>query len=177
MTVRISLIASIMLVFTGCSSPPGVFYVSVDEAYRRLASSRMLDLRNEHQCGILIHFHPEGVPGRSVTWRVRSSGIEVLTFRADLKPLGENKTRVDVAIQRDPDGSDAYDGSDFYARPALRQPARPAIEEQVAALLEGRSYDRSRLPPEKEQDSICLLHRSMLEEGAARYTVLDPEAN
>lgn len=38
-------------------------------------------------------------------------------------------------------GKAAYSGGNFYPRPAVVQPVRPAIEEQVAALLEARPFD------------------------------------
>lgn len=104
--------------------------------------------------------------GRQITWRVTSGGREMLSFTALLTPVDAAHTRVDVAVSKDKDGKEAYGGQQFYPRPAVRQPVRPAIEEQVAALLEARAFD-----PEKAAASgdnqVCNVQRAGLEEGIA----------
>jgi hypothetical protein len=111
---------------------------------------------------------------RSVTWRVYSSGREMVNFTATLTPLGAGRTRAEVSIGRNASGREAYDGSLFYTRPAFNQPLRPAVEEQVAALLEGRSFDVSRVP--RGTDSVCDVQRAGLEEGSERFSVTDRPA-
>jgi hypothetical protein len=156
---------------TGCSArEPGVFDLTAAEAYQRLHSSDLREMVFAHQCGILIRARPEGVPGRSVTWRVYSSGREMVNFTATLTPVDERRTRADISVSRAANGGEAYDGSQHYPRPALRQPLRPAIEEQVAALLEGRSYDKARVP--RGQDGVCNVQRAGLESGR-RFRVDD----
>ena len=161
----------VMAALSACGAPErDVYALGADEAYERLAHSELPDLRFVRQCGILIHIQPEGVPGRSVTWRVYSSGQQMVNFTATLVPLGEHRTRAEVSVSTDANGREAYDGSQSYPRPALRQPLRPAVEEQVAALLEGRDYDPSRVP--RGDDPVCNVQRAGLE-GGRRFSIPD----
>ena len=106
---------------------------------------------------------------RSVTWRVYSSGREMVNFTATLTPPDAGRTRVDISVGRNAAGHEAYDGSLFYTRPAFNQPLRPAVEEQVAALLEGRSFDVTRIP--SGTDGVCDVQRDGLEEGSDHFSV------
>src|ERR1044072_4436743 len=74
----------------GCGgNPPGVYDVSIKDAYQRLLASELPDLVYRRRCGILIHVRPSGLGGEQVTWRVVSSGEEVVQFTAMLTSLGE----------------------------------------------------------------------------------------
>ena len=143
----------------------------VAEAYRRLAHNELDALRLGRQCGILIHIRPQGDPRRnSVTWRVYSSGREVVHFTARLTPADGNRTRVAVEMKREVrNGGEAYDGFQFYPRPAFNQPLKPAVEEQIAALLEGRPFDIMRVP--RGNDSVCNVQRAGLEAGHRPFKV------
>jgi len=157
----------------GCGQePPGVYHLSIAEAYQRLATNKLADLVDRRQCGILIHVMPRGVPDEKVTWLVTSSGEEVVAFTAILTPLGEKQTKVVIKMPADPDGGEVYDGSKFYRRPAFNQPLRPAVEEQVAAILESRPFDMERVGP--GQDSVCNVQRAGLEVSGTRFRVNDP---
>ena len=157
----------------GCQQPrpPGVYDVSVADAYQRLAANALPDMVFSKQCGILIHVIPEGVPNQQVTWRVYSSDQEVVQFTAVLTPLGDKQTKVDITLPAAPDGGEVYDGSKFYTRPAFQQPLRPAVAEQVAAILEGRKFDVSRVGP--GTDRVCMIQRGGLETGE-QFSVNDP---
>jgi hypothetical protein len=155
---------------TGCAAAPEGYALSVQEAYQRLASSELRELRDRRQCGILIHIRPEGDPGRAVTWRVFSGGREMVNFTATLTALEGGRTRADISIAPGKDGGEAYGGSEHHIRPAFNQPLRPAVEEQVAALLEGRPYDLDRVP--RGTDSVCNIQRAGLEAGH-RFSVDD----
>ncbi len=143
--------------------PKGVYKIGLTEAYQRLLGSDLPDFAFARQCGILIHIQPEGVEGRFVTWRVMSSGEEQLNFTATLTPVAADQTKVDVSVSPGENGHEAYDGSQFYSRPALGAPVRPAVEEAVAALMEGRKFDIQRVGPPK--DTVCLVQRGGLESG------------
>lgn len=156
----------------GCNErPPGVYDVSVNEAYRRLVGDTLPDMVYAKQCGILIHVTPTGVPGYSVTWKVNSSGKEVVRFTAMLSAVNDKQTRVEIRVPPAPDGGEMYDGSKFYKRPAFNQPLRPAVQEQVAAILEGRKFDVRRVGPGK--DKVCDVQRGGLDAGVARFSVND----
>jgi hypothetical protein len=105
-----------------------------------------------------------------VTWRVRSSGQEVLTFTAVLTPIGDKQTKVDIQIPPGPDGKEAYSQGQFHTRPAFNQPLRPAVAEQIAAILEGRPFDVSQIGA--PTDSVCNAQRGALESGM-RFRVDD----
>jgi hypothetical protein len=147
--------------------PPGVYDVSVSEAYRRLSTDKLADMVYAKQCGILVHVTPGGITNRQdtwrVTWRVHSSGREVLQFSALLSAVGQNQTKVEIRVPPAAGGGEMYDGSQFYKRPAFNQPLRPAVQEQVAAILEGRKFDVRRVGPGK--DKVCSVQRGGLETG------------
>ena len=162
-----------LALLAGCTpaSEPGVYDIALHEAYTRLAQNKLEDFKFKRQCGILIHFRPESILDKSVTWRVYSSGPEMLVFTANLTSVGERSTRVDVSISKEPDGSEAYDGTDVYPRPALIQPVRPAVEEAIAAVLEEREFDAQRVPRSGD-NSVCQVQRAGLEHGH-RFSVDD----
>ena len=153
----------------GCKKerPPGVYDVSVDEAYRRLSTDKLADMVFAKQCGILVHVTPGGVTNHEnywrATWQVRSGGREVVQFSALLSAVGQNQTRVEIIVPPAPGGGEMYDGSKFYKRPAFNQPLRPAVQEQVAAILEGRKFDVRRVGP--GTDKVCMVQRGGLESG------------
>ena len=174
MNRRVLLAAFIAALAPACSKapPPGQYALSLHEAYERLAKDDLPEFVANRQCGILIHVRAEKLADRQITWRVTSSGREMLNFTAILTPVDAAHTRVDVVVSREKDGKEAYDGARFYPRPAVRQPVRPAIEEQVAALLETRAFD-----PEKADaagdNQVCNVQRAGLEEGVAHFKVDD----
>ncbi|MDB5429968.1 MAG: hypothetical protein JWP35_1084 [Caulobacter sp.] len=168
----ILLLATISL--AGCEKPkaptPGVYDIPVAEAFQRLYASDLADMVYAKQCGILVHVTPEGITNRYVTWHVASSGQEVVRFTALLTPLGDRQTKVEIKMPADPKGGEVYDGEKFYNRPAFNQPLKPAVEEQVSALLEGRKFDVQRVGPGR--DSVCNVQRGGLESGI-RFRVDD----
>lgn len=151
---------------------PGVYDLSQQEAYSRLVDNKLEDFAFSQQCGILIHLMPQGNPYQSVTWTVYSTGANMVSFTAHLTPKGEHKTKVDIEVSKDPDGTEAYSGHNDYPRPAFRQPLRPAVEEAVAAALEGRKFDPSHFERTNEGNSVCNVQRAGLESGR-RFSVND----
>jgi hypothetical protein len=149
----------------GCAKPrpQGVYDIGLADAYQRLAGNELKDLVYARQCGILIHVTPEGIGQNQVTWHVRSSGQEVLAFTAMLTPVSDKQTKVDIQIPPGPDGKESYSQGQFYPRPAFNQPLRPAIVEQVSAILEGRPFDVSQIGA--PTDSVCNAQRGALESG------------
>jgi hypothetical protein len=170
------IVLALSAALAGCGGrESGVYQISAHDAYQRLLGSELPELVMARQCGILIHPRSEGVADRSVTWRVYSSGREMVNFTATLTPLDAGRTRVEISVGRNSHGQEAYDGSLFYTRPAFNQPLRPAVEEQVAALLEGRSFDVTRVP--RGTDSVCDVQRAGLEEGTEHFSVTDRPAS
>jgi hypothetical protein len=170
------IVLALSAALAGCGGrESGVYEIGAHDAYQRLLHSALPELVMARQCGILIHPRAEGIADRSVTWRVYSSGREMVNFTATLTPLGAGRTRAEVSVGRNASGREAYDGSLFYTRPAFNQPLRPAVEEQVAALLEGRAFDVARVP--RGTDSVCDVQRGGLEEGVQRFSVTDRPAS
>jgi hypothetical protein len=175
MTRGFRIVLALSAALAGCGGRErGVYEIGTHEAYERLLRSELSELVMARQCGILIHPRAEGVADRSVTWRVYSSGREMVNFTATLTPLDAGRTRAEVSVGRNANGQEAYDGSLFYTRPAFNQPLQPAVEEQVAALLEGRSFDVGRVP--RGTDGVCDVQRAGLEEGSERFSVTDRPA-
>ena len=164
-----------VLGLAGCGEdplPPGVYNIPIRDAYQRLVSNNLSELVFRRQCGILIHVTPEGVPVAKVRWTVTSSGQEIVSFTALLTPVSDKQTKVELKISSDPDnGGELYDGNKFYRRPAFNQPLRPAVEEQVSAILEGRKFEIERVGAGR--DSVCNVQRGGLESGM-RFRVDDP---
>ncbi len=167
-------VAAVLLMAAGLPScgGPGTYDLSQQEAYSRLVDNKLEDFAFSQQCGILIHLVPEGVPYQSVTWTVYSTGANMVSFTAHLTATGEHKTKVDIEVSKDPDGTEAYSGHSDYPRPAFRQPLRPAIEEAIAAALEGRKFDPSHFERTNEGNSVCNVQRAGLESGR-RFSVDD----
>jgi hypothetical protein len=171
-------IVAALLLLASCGKAPGVFDISLHEAYQRLATNELKDLRANEQCGILIQFVPAGVPDRSVTWAVASGGDELFRFTATLVPVGD-ETKVQVEVSRDPydpQDHEAYDGSQFYRRPAMESPARPRIEEAIAAILENRPYDLGHVKDVGRSD-VCGIQRGKIESGMGAFSVHDDESD
>jgi hypothetical protein len=163
------------LSLAACSPPPGQYRIGLHDAYERLAASDFAGFMRERQCGILVHLQrTRELPDHAITWRILSSGREMLNFTATLTPVSDAETKVEISVFTDPDGSEAYDGTDFYRRPALKQPLRPALEEQVASLMQGRAYDVANVTQEPK-DEVCLIQRGGLETGTVRFSVNDGE--
>jgi hypothetical protein len=158
----------------GCSrAEPGMYPLALHDVFLKLAENKLEDFKFKRQCGILIHFRPEAIADKSITWRVYSSGREMLSFTANLTPVGETSTKVDVEVSTDPDGTEAYAGGDFYKRPALLQPLKPAVEEAIAAELEGRVFDPQRVPKPAERDRVCQIQRATLQSRGKPFSVED----
>lgn len=159
------------LAVAGCSNAgPTGYPISLDEAYQRLTGADLTDLLYHRRCGVPIKADSGGVPGKQVYWQVLSGGEERLRFTVTLTPVDREHTKVEVTEikAREHDG-EGYDGGRTYKRPVLEQPIRPAIEEQVAAILAGREYDKERAG--RGDDSVCDVQRAGSESGSARFSV------
>jgi hypothetical protein len=174
--LKLAMAGVISVFVAGCGEdPPGQYRLAAHEAYERLVQADFKDFMRDRQCGILIHIGRESTPETSVTWTITSSGRSMLKFKAALTPLDADRTQVTVAVAKDKNGHEAYDGTQTYRRPAVKQPVRPAIEEQIAAILTGRAYDEGNLAPAAVSadgtfrvasgDRVCDIQRGRLEEG------------
>lgn len=173
--MRAMLAVAICAILTGCSSaPPDVYAVPIGVAYEKLRAGGLKDFRYARQCGILIDITSEGVPDKSVRWVVTSSGLNVASWIARLAAVDADHTRITIEVPAAPGGKgEIYDGHQFYPRPALHQPLRPAIRELIESRLEGRDFDVERSPNGGENESVCNVQRGGLQSGAFKFGVDD----
>ena len=186
-TARFGMIAMTLLI-PACSKtlPANHYAISAHDAYTRLAAADLGDFIMARQCGILIHARNDTNAESSVTWHITSEGAEQLSFTATLTPIAEKETQIDVSVSKDAKGKEAYSGSNFYPRPAVFQPIRPAVAELIASTLEGRKFDVNNVaqavvdkgdgtfgPPENGDNSVCQVQRAGLESGSVRFSIHD----
>jgi len=172
----------ITILLSGCGEKKAnVFALTPAQVYEKLSNEELKDFRFRSQCGLLIHIRPDGIRDKSITWRVYSSGQEMVSFTANLTPLADDSTKITYDVSKDPDGREAYSGVADYKWPAFHQPLRPRLEEGIAAILENRPYNIKRISDQLEQqdkrlaenDRSCDLQRAGLEAGNS-YTVNGP---
>ncbi len=157
------MVVSVAAALPGCSQPPGQYAMGVHEVYERLLKSDFAELMYDRQCGILIHVKANGQPDQSITWEISSIGRRMLTFTARLTPVNATHTKVDLEVSKEANGREAYDGNQSYWRPAVRQPVRPAVEEQIASILSGRPYsDKLLLHQIPANDACDIQHNGLL---------------
>jgi hypothetical protein len=152
--------ACALLAACGASAEPGVFDLPKQEVYDRLSRNNLDVLRLRHSCGILIHLSQSARNGEEIDWRVTHNGETKLQFSVRLEEVSPTQTRVKLSIDsKDPEGGELYDGDYVTHYPAVQQPVRPGIEEAIAAVLEGREFDKSRARPGPDDD-VCDVQRA-----------------
>ncbi|WP_336979363.1 hypothetical protein [Altererythrobacter fulvus] len=173
---RLAFTIAIASMLAGCGgAEPGVYAVPLAEALQRLKKADVDGFRSARQCGILIHFASDSPKDDAITWRVSSSGREVLRFTVRLTAEGDG-TRAQIEVPAEAKGGEMYDGSQFYPRPALHQPLRPAVQELIDAAMEQRPFDVMRIPDDKRSspnDGPCEVQRAGLEQGSSRFGLDD----
>lgn len=167
--VRHASIVAIMLLLSGCGGNPGTYDIPLGEALARLEKADIDGFRKARQCGILIHLTASKPRDNAITWHVTSSGQPVLDFTIKLSAEGEG-TRAAIEVPADPKGGEMYGGNQFYPRPAVNQPLRPALQELVDAAMEQRPFDGQGLG---NSDDVCNVQRGGLESGAFTFGVDD----
>lgn len=175
MTHRLRILAALAGVSLagGCNGlPPGTYPIAVTEAFARLKDDKLIDLRRNRQCGIVIDFVPSVVSGGEIRWTVYSGGQDMVWFRALLTPVSPTQTSIVVEVQPGESGKPLYDGDYFPPHPAVVQPLRAAVEEAIAAKLEGRAFDPERAPRNRDDD-VCDVQRAALHEGRV-FRASDP---
>lgn len=190
MTLRLLPAIALAALAAACSEPPGQYPVSTQDAYQKLTSADFKEFMRNRQCGILIHIQSDGDEGKSVTWRITSSGREMFNFTANLVPVDATHTKIEVDVSKEvKNGREAYDGTQSYARPAVMQPVRPAIDEQIDAILTNRPFKWENVRKATERpaapgtfavmsnDSVCNVQRGGLEETGEPFSIDDVEEN
>lgn len=143
---------------------PNVFDLPIAEVHARLKREPLTQFRRARRCGIPIAIYPSSFEREAVKWQVVSDGRDMLWFKAHLSEVSPTRTRVTIEIQLGPGGKERYSGDYFPARPAVVQPVRPAIEEAIAAVLQGREFDVDRAPRSSD-DTVCDVQRASAQHG------------
>lgn len=129
-----------------------------------LSHDKLIDLRRNRQCGIVINIVPEQLDENVIRWTVYSEGKAMVWFAAHLTADGPDKTRVAVELKKTSDGKEYYMGDYAVPRPALEKPLRPAIDEAIAAILEKRPFNMENAPS-TNNDQVCDVQRGAIDSG------------
>lgn len=175
MRIKFKLIVFLAIPLSGCGSGPDVYQLAIGQAVAKLEQEKFVALRRNRQCGIVIKIVPDRLSDDHIKWKVYSSGREMFWFAVHLTPVGPDATRVTVEIAKTPRGVEYYSDKYETPRPAMSRPAKPAIEEAIAAVLEGRPFDPSKAPsPAKDQ--LCGVQRGAIS-GGKIFSVEDEPAD
>ena len=155
------------LLLSACTAAvPEGYPVSQQVAFDRLVESELSGLIERRSCGVELSVDTDAQPANGkIVWRVRS-GEKMLMLTAMLTPVGTDRTKIAVSAWNEEDGGNAYNGTKLYPRPLLNQPVRPNLDEQVAALMEGRPYDIYKVKGGVRNDGVCIMQK----EGRKRGT-------
>jgi len=158
----------------------------VHEVWLRLTQGNIAPFLRALQCGVLVHAHVDIVMDQSVTWSITSETVEQLRLTATLTADGAEATRISLAIadfEKAVAVSDSRPSSmptyPVMFRPALSPPVRPFFAEAINAILQGRSFQTSRVnsppalePGPKMTADICASQRGRLG-GGERFSIND----
>lgn len=145
MRISILLMAASMLLVAGCKQQPGTLYQQpMSEARRILIATEPPAL----VFGSLPSLSSGRAEGASdVVWIVRQGSVEVFRFIATLHDEGDSATRVQVRIQGVTSGRFGNVEQRLAEHSTIRKLYLAAMEEQVAAALERRPFEVSRVYP------------------------------
>jgi hypothetical protein len=151
-------VAALALPLAGCAGGEQVYPLAPDEAASRLHNLDDAGFSEARRCGVPIGLSAQSLDAATIKWAITSDGAEVAAFSLKVEPAGNGGSRVIIALPKDPAGGEIYDGSQHYEHPVVQQPLRPALEELVAAALEGRRFDPARVKG-GNGDDVCVLQR------------------
>lgn len=167
--IRLLPCLALLATLAACGKPaPAGYPLSIDQVYERLKGSALEALIEQRRCGVPLGVRVEGKPGESVRWHITSGGEEYLLLTAQLQATPEGRTLVTYTAWDSVYGRDAYQEGKFYPRPVVSQPILPALEAQVAALIEGKE-----LAPLGNPDSVCGVQRGGTEHGVTQFRADD----
>lgn len=157
----------------------GEYDLPVNVVYQKLSQDKLSDFMFRRQCGILIHLRTTGEENRSITWSIDSAEVEMLWIKARLVALTPQRTKVEIEVgPTEWNGREAYDGDQFYRRPAVYQPVRPAILEQIDAILRNRPFNiDAAVGKDSPHDGVCGVQRAGLESGSFVFSITDAETH
>ena len=155
------------LLLSACAaSVPEGYPVSQQVAFDRLLESELSGLIERRSCGVELSVDTDAqAADGKIVWRLRS-GEKILMLTALLTPVDADRTKITVSAWSEEDGDNAYNGTKLYPRPLVNQPVLPNLDEQVAALMEGRPYDIYKVKGGVRNDGACIMQK----EGRKRGT-------
>lgn len=159
----------LLAALAGCATPaPAGYALSPNQVYARLKDSDLAALIKQRRCGVPLGVRVEGTPGKSVRWHITSGGEEYLLLTAQLRPTPEGRTLISYTAWDTVYGRQAYEPGKFYPRPVVSAPILPALEAQVAALIEGKE-----LAPLGNPDKVCGVQRGGADNNVTKFQADD----
>lgn len=155
------LISAIALstLLAACGGGAGQVYpLAPEEAASRLHNLDDTGFSEARRCAVPIALSAQSLDAATIKWTISADGTEGAAFSLKVEPADNGASRVIIALPKDPAGGEIYDGSQHYEHPLVQQPLRPALEELVAAALEGRKFDPARVKG-GNGDDVCVLQR------------------
>ena len=165
-----SLLSAIALsaLLSGCGGGAGQVYpLAPDEAASRLHNLDDAGFIEARRCAVPIALSAQSLDAATIKWSITADGAETAAFSLKVEPADNGASRVIIALPKDPAGGEIYDGSQHYDHPLVQQPLRPALEELIAAALEGRKFDPARVKGDTA-DEVCTLQRQTSGAGKLR---------
>ena len=135
-----------------------VYPLAPDEAASRLHNLDDTGFIEARRCAVPIALSAQTLDPATIKWSISADGTEAAAFSLKIEPADNGATRVIIALPKDPAGGEIYDGNQHYEHPVVQQPLRPALEELVAAALEGRKFDPTKVKG-GNADDVCALQR------------------
>ena len=87
----------------------------------------------------------EGEAGKSVVWRITEGGQSVGWIEADLDPVDDTHTRVEIDFHMQEGGTHARQAAFINRQDFVKAVGIAALEESVDATLEDRAYDKAKV--------------------------------
>jgi hypothetical protein len=153
--------------------PVGVYAVPFDVARERVKEADLHGFTLARRCGLsvtLLRF--DSGEGR-IGWHVVNEVTTVFDIVVSFEALNPQTTKTAITISPDPKGGEAYDGKQFYPRPVLMQPVRPAVQELLDAAFEQRAFDVWHNGGLPRTDQVCSVQRGGAEAGVAKFHLDD----
>ena len=85
-------------------------------------------------------FNFESPEPTKIVWTIKESGSAVMRFTADLAAVTDHSTRIKVSVSGPADGPNQQVGKRLEQYPTVRHLYIVAMEEQIAASIENRSF-------------------------------------
>jgi hypothetical protein len=123
-----------------------VYAVPLDQAYAQLSVMELEPgLRSMIAASDDLGMSTETVPNQAVVWKFTNEGAVVGQVRADLAASGADKTRVKVSFELAERGDLKHHAAFVNQQELVSSFIKINLQERIAAKLEGRKFDESKV--------------------------------